>query len=100
MLRYLHAHGPPGMSAVKLLGSFMHAGHLCLVLERLHSSLLDYLSYSASLAPAAQLSHLRQIAFQLLVRRHACHGPDEGCHGCHASPSGAKSGVHRLGGSF
>ena len=68
MLRYLHAHGPPCMGAVKLLGSFTHAGHLCLVLERLHSSLLDYLSHSASLAPAVQLSHLRQIAFQLLVR--------------------------------
>ena len=69
VLRYLHAHGPPCMGAVKLLGSFTHAGHLCLVLERLHSSLLDYLSHSASLAPAVQLSHLRQIAFQLLVRR-------------------------------
>lgn len=69
MLRYLHAHGPPCMSAVKLLGSLTHAGHLCLVLERLHSSLLDYLSHLACLAPAVQLSHVRQIAFQLLVRR-------------------------------
>lgn len=66
-LRYLHAHGPPSMSAVKLLGSFMHAGHLCLVLERLHSSLLDYLSHSAILAAPVQLTNLRQLAYQLTV---------------------------------
>ena len=66
-LRYLRAHGPASMSTVKLLGSFMHAGHLCLVLERLHGSLLDYLSHSSTLQPAVQLANLRQIAFQLLV---------------------------------
>ena len=66
-LRYLHAHGLASMSAVKLLGSFMHAGHLCLVLERLHGSLLDYLSHSSTLPSAVQLTNLRQIAFQLLV---------------------------------
>lgn len=68
MLRYLHAHGPASMGVVKLLGSFTHGGHLCLVLERLSGSLLEYLSHSSSLVPALQLTHLRHIAFQLLVR--------------------------------
>lgn len=66
-LRYLHARGPASMSAVKLLDSFMHAGHLCLVLERLHGSLLDYLSHSSTLTSALQLTNLRRIALQLLV---------------------------------
>ena len=70
-LRYLHARGPASMSAVKLLGSFMHAGHLCLVLQHLHGSLLDYLSHSAALPSALQLAHLRRIALQLLVM--LCH---------------------------
>lgn len=67
-LRYLHAHGPASMGVVKLLGSFTHGGHLCLVLERLSGSLLEYLSHSSSLAPAVQLTHLRHTAFNLLVR--------------------------------
>jgi len=66
-LRYLHARGPASMSVVKLLGTFTHAGHLCLVLEQLYGSLLDYVSHSSTLAPAVQLTNLRQIAFQLMV---------------------------------
>ena len=92
-LRYLHAHTPPSMSAVKLLGSFMHAGHLCLVLERLHGSLLDYLSQSSTLTPALQLTNLRRIAFQLLVSSIACE-----CQGCSSrtGPKPAKAAFEDL----
>ena len=66
-LRYIQARAPECARVVRLLGTFMHAGHMCLVLERLHPSLLDYLSGSATLAPCTRLANLRSIAYQLLV---------------------------------
>ncbi|CAL8471251.1 g10793 [Coccomyxa elongata] len=65
-LRYIQATTPEVTRVVRLLGTFMHAGHVCLVLERLFASLLDYLSLSATLAPYTRLSNLRSIAYQLL----------------------------------
>ena len=78
-LRYIQATTPECMRVVRLLGTFMHAGHACLVLERLFPSLLDYLSLSATLVPYTRLSNLRSIAYQLLVSRpksgRHCKGP-------------------------
>lgn len=75
-LRYIQATTPECTRVVRLLGTFMHAGHVCLVLERLFPSLLDYLSLSATLAPYTRLVNLRSIAYQLLVSRL------ELCHSC------------------
>ena len=51
-----------------LRGAFCHGGHVCLVLQRLVPSLLDYVVDAAALAPSARLAHLRALALQLLVR--------------------------------
>ena len=59
---------PPAARAVALRGAFCHGGHVCLVLQRLFPSLLDYVVDSAALAPAARLANLRALALQLLVR--------------------------------
>ena len=59
---------PAAARAVALRGAFCHGGHVCLVLQRLYPSLLDYVVDSAALAPAARLAHLRALALQLLVR--------------------------------
>ena len=67
-LRYLRAAAPGACSGiVRLLGAFGHCGHVCLVLERLRPSLLDYLSESALLPANTRLANLRSIARQLLV---------------------------------
>ena len=67
-LRHLRAAAGGARSGiVRLLGAFGHCGHVCLVLERLRPSLLDYLSESAVLPAAARLANLRSIAHQLLV---------------------------------
>lgn len=67
-LRYLAACAPACAGVARLRGAFAQAGHVCLVLERLHPSLLEYLPGSAALAPPARLAHLRLIGHQLLVR--------------------------------
>ena len=59
---------PAAARAVALRGAFCHGGHVCLVLQRLVPSLLDYVVDSAALAPAARLANLRALALQLLVR--------------------------------
>ncbi|KAL0027254.1 hypothetical protein WJX77_007086 [Trebouxia sp. C0004] len=51
---------------VKLLSGFTHCGHVCLVLERLHGSLLDYVVHSARLHRSEALHNLRKIAAHLL----------------------------------
>ena len=56
-----------GAAIVDIRGAFSHAGHLCLVLERLGPTLLDYTVSSAGLLAPQQLSQLRKIAHQLLV---------------------------------
>ncbi|KAK9918761.1 hypothetical protein WJX75_006665 [Coccomyxa subellipsoidea] len=65
-LRYIQSRSPECTRVVRLLGTFTHAGHMCLVLERLFPSLLDYLSLSATLSPCTRLANLRSIAYQLL----------------------------------
>ena len=59
---------PAAARAVALRGAFCHGGHVCLVLQRLFPSLLDYVVDSAALAPAARAANLRALALQLLVR--------------------------------
>ena len=68
-LRFLHATdkcSPNGL--VKLLSAFTFCGHVCLVLERLHGSLVDHVVHSAALPRLAALHSLKKIAVQLLVR--------------------------------
>ncbi|KAK9826879.1 hypothetical protein WJX81_003020 [Elliptochloris bilobata] len=64
---------PAAARAVQLRGVFCHSGHVCLVLERLVPSLLDYVAESACLAPAARLANLRALALQLLGAVAALH---------------------------
>ena len=45
----------------------MHFGHVCLVLERLLGSLLDYVVHSASLHRTQALHNMRKMTVQLLV---------------------------------
>lgn len=52
---------------VQLSSAFTYYGHVCLVLERLHGSLLDYMVYSARLHRSEALHNFRKIALQLLV---------------------------------
>lgn len=59
---------PAAARAVALRGAFCHGGHMCLVLQRLVPSLLDYVVDSAALPPTARLANLRALALQLLVR--------------------------------
>ncbi len=67
-LRFLHNREAAWQSGlVRLLSGFTHTGHVCLVLERLHGSLLDYVVHSARLHPSEALHDLRKIATQLLV---------------------------------
>ena len=72
MLRYFTSQAPRWAPIVDIRGAFMHAGHLCLVLERLGPSLLDYTVSSAGLPLPQQLLQLRKIAHQLLVRLRMC----------------------------
>ncbi|KAL0047800.1 hypothetical protein WJX82_000227 [Trebouxia sp. C0006] len=66
-LRFLHNREAAWQSGlVRLLSGFTHTGHVCLVLERLHGSLLDYVVHSARLHPSEALHDLRKIATQLL----------------------------------
>ena len=68
VLRLFSSQRPGGGAAiVGIRGAFSHAGHLCLVLERLGPTLLDYTISSAGLPAQQQLTQLRKIAFQLLV---------------------------------
>lgn len=53
---------------VALEGAFNLMGHYCLVLERLHPSLLDVLVDLASAPPSSSLPLIRKIGRQLLVR--------------------------------
>ncbi|KAK9863940.1 hypothetical protein WJX84_010191 [Apatococcus fuscideae] len=55
-----------GAAIVDIRGAFTHAGHLCLVLERLGPTLLDYTVSSAGLPASQQLLQLQKIAMQLL----------------------------------
>jgi len=67
-LRFLHNKEAAWQSGlVRLLSGFTHCGHVCLVLERLHGSLLEYVVHSASLHRSEALHNLRKIATQLLV---------------------------------
>lgn len=67
-LRFLHNREAACQSGlVRLLSGFTHTGHVCLVLERLHGSLLDYVVHSARLHQSEALHNLRKIATQLLV---------------------------------
>ncbi len=67
-LRFLHNREAAWQfGLVKLLSGFTHCGHVCLVLERLHGSLLDYVVHSARLHRSEALHNLRKIATQLLV---------------------------------
>ncbi len=67
-LRFLHNREAAWQSGlVRLLSGFTHFGHVCLVLERLHGSLLDYVVHSARLHRSEALHNLRKIATQLLV---------------------------------
>ena len=77
MLRYLALQAPQAaaQSVVQLRGcfsSFMLGGsrHFCLVLERLHGSLTDFVAEADPTAKGLPLADVRQIAFQLLV---SCH---------------------------
>ena len=75
-LRFLHAQDAAWQcSLVKLLSAFTYYGHVCLVLERLHGSLLDYVVHSAGLQSPQALLNFRKIAVQLLVRVHAISHP-------------------------
>lgn len=72
-LRFLQARNAASDGGlVKLSSAFMYCGHVCLVLERLHGSLLDYVVHSASLCKAQALQNLRKIAVQLLVQPNSC----------------------------
>ena len=62
---------PAAARGVALRGAFCHGGHVCLVLQRLVPSLLDYVVESAALAPAPRLANLRALALQLLARARA-----------------------------
>lgn len=67
-LRFLQARNAASHSAlIQLSSAFTHCGHVCLVLERLYGSLLDYVVHSACLPRAQALQNLRKIAVQLLV---------------------------------
>lgn len=67
-LRFLQARNMASHAGlVKLSSAFTYCGHVCLVLERLYGSLLDYVVHSASLPKAQALQNLRKIAMQLLV---------------------------------
>ncbi len=67
-LRFLHAkEAAYHCGLVRLMSGFTYFGHVCLVLERLHGSLLDYVVHSASLQRSMALHNLRKIAVQLLV---------------------------------
>lgn len=72
-LRFLQARSAASDGGlVKLSSAFTYCGHVCLVLERLHGSLLDYVVHSASLCKAQALQNLRKIAVQLLVKPNSC----------------------------
>ncbi|KAK9849802.1 hypothetical protein WJX84_004936 [Apatococcus fuscideae] len=73
VLRYFTSQAPRWAPIVDIRGAFMHAGHLCLVLERLGPSLLDYTVSSAGLPLPQQLLQLRKIAHQLLVALRSLH---------------------------
>ncbi|DBA71775.1 TPA: hypothetical protein ACH3X2_011041 [Trebouxia sp. C0005] len=67
-LRFLHTREAAWQSGlVRLQSGFTHCGHVCLVLERLHGSLLDYVVHSARLHRSEALHNLKKIATQLLV---------------------------------
>lgn len=67
-LRFLRANNTASQSGlVKLSSAFTYCGHVCLALERLYGSLLDYVVHSATLHKSQVLHHLRKIAMQLLV---------------------------------
>lgn len=70
-LRFLHSrshNGDPAPGIVRLLDTFTLGAHFCLVLERLHPRLLDWVAESAALPSfSASLPDLRKIAYQLLV---------------------------------
>jgi len=70
-LRFLHSRShneAPAPGIVRLLDTFTLGAHFCLVLERLHPRLLDWVAESAALSSvSASLLDLRKIAYQLLV---------------------------------
>jgi len=70
-LQFLHSrlrNGAPAPGIVRLLDTFTLGAHFCLVLERLHPRLLDWVAESAALPSlSASLPDLRKIAYQLLV---------------------------------
>ena len=77
-MRYLAAQAPAAaaQSTVQLRGcfsSFMLGGgrHFCMVLERLHGSLTDFVAEADPAARGLPLAQLRKIAFQLLVGAYA-----------------------------
>ena len=77
-MRYLAARAPAAaaQSTVQLRGcfsSFMQGGgrHFCMVLERLHGSLTDFVAEADPAARGLPLAQLRKIAFQLLVGAYA-----------------------------
>lgn len=67
-LRFLQARNTASHAGlIQLSSAFTHCGHVCLVLERLHGSLLDYVVHSACLPQPKALQNLRKVAVQLLV---------------------------------
>jgi serine/threonine protein kinase len=70
-LRFLHSRLPSGTPApgiVRLVDTFTLGAHFCLVLDRLHPRLLDWVAESAALpSPTASLPDLMKIAYQLLT---------------------------------
>ena len=69
-LRFLHSRrigGSPAPGVVRLFDTFTFGAHFCLVLERLHPRLLDWVAESAAAPPKHTLPALRKLAYQLLV---------------------------------
>ena len=65
-LRWL-ASVAPYAAIARIQGVFFHANHVCLVMPRLHQSLLDVVVHSAALDKDALVSQVREIAMHMLV---------------------------------
>ena len=65
-LRWL-ASVAPYAAIARIQGVFFHANHICLVMPRLHQSLLDVVVHSSALDKDALVSQVRDIAMHLLV---------------------------------
>ena len=68
VLRLLNARdAADSCHVVRLLDAFAFAGHACLVLERLHGDLLNFLAAAGRRDPAELLGQVRKIASQLVA---------------------------------